>query len=55
MYYMNTTQTKASPREIIEGAGHRYPINWNEMGSSEKDLWEERMLRSIHRRQRRNS
>jgi hypothetical protein len=26
------------------------PINWDEMGSSEKDLWEERFTRSWHKR-----
>jgi len=27
----------------------RHPLNWAEMGSSEKDLWEERQLRSLRR------
>lgn len=31
----------------IEAAGIKRPINWSDMGSSEKDLWEERQIRYI--------
>ncbi len=40
-------------RETIEAAGVVYPINWAELSSSAKDMWEERMLRSIHRQEHR--
>ena len=39
--------------ERIAEAGINRPINWDDMGSSEKDLWESRMLRSIERSERR--
>lgn len=42
-----------SLRQFLEGEGVSYPLNWDEMGSSEKDLWEERQERAIRRRQRR--
>lgn len=40
-------------RQQILDAGIEYPepTYWNEMGGSEKDLWEERQLRSIIRRE----
>lgn len=31
-------------RDRIEAAGIKYPLSWDEMGSSEKDLWEDRMV-----------
>jgi hypothetical protein len=31
----------------------RRPINWDEMGSSAKDLWEERHLRAMRGQSRR--
>lgn len=37
-------------RAKIEAAGISYPIDWDEMGSSEKDLWEERQLVRINKR-----
>jgi hypothetical protein len=37
----------------IAAAGIAHPINWDEMGSSAKDAWEERMIRSIERSERR--
>lgn len=40
-----------SIERTIRDAGINYPINWNEMGSSEKDLWEERQLRVIAKRE----
>ncbi len=33
--------------ERIAQAGIPHPINWDDMGSSAKDLWEERQIRSI--------
>lgn len=33
--------------EIIERAKIERPINWDDMGSSARDLWEERQIRSI--------
>lgn len=38
--------------ERLSAAGIKRPINWGEMGSSAKDLWEERMLRSIEMAER---
>lgn len=26
-----------------------HPINWDDMGASERDLWEERVIRAGHR------
>lgn len=37
-----------TPEESAE-LFRRRPINWDELGSSEKDLWEERHLRSMRR------
>ena len=34
-------------RQILTEAGVTYPPNWEEMGSSEKDLWEERQLAAL--------
>lgn len=31
-------------RDRIQKAGVKYPMNWDEMGSSEKDLWEDRII-----------
>lgn len=39
--------TEQTTAEKIAAAGIKRPMNWDEMGSSAKDLWEERMLRSI--------
>lgn len=36
-----------STRERLKAAGVKYPIGWDDMGSSEKDLWEERQLRNL--------
>jgi len=33
----------------ILAAGFSYPANWDEMGSSEKDLWEENILAYLDR------
>lgn len=33
--------------EILSMAKIERPINWDDMGSSAKDLWEERMVRSV--------
>jgi len=38
-------------KDRIRAAGISYPMGWDEMGSSEKDLWEDRMIRSIERRE----
>lgn len=35
----------------ILAAGFTYPANWDEMGSSEKDLWEENILAYLERRE----
>ncbi|CAI9386526.1 hypothetical protein MICABA_00443 [Microbacterium sp. T2.11-28] len=45
-----------TPEESAELLRRR-PINWDELGSSEKDLWEERHLRAMRKaadRQRRS-
>ena len=36
-------------KDRIRTAGIKYPLGWDEMGSSEKDMWEDRMIRSIDR------
>ncbi len=36
--------TAAEIRQRILDAGIKYPLNWDEMGSSEKDLWEDRQI-----------
>ncbi|GLJ62209.1 hypothetical protein GCM10017576_23390 [Microbacterium barkeri] len=38
-------------RERILAASFAYPANWDEMGSSEKDLWEENILAYLDRRE----
>lgn len=35
--------------DIAELAARPRPINWAELGSSAKDLWEERQMKSIRR------
>lgn len=42
-----TTVTATPAADIIRYAKIERPINWDDMGSSAKDLWEERQLRSI--------
>jgi hypothetical protein len=37
-----------TPEESAELLRRR-PINWDELGSSEKDLWEERHVRSMRK------
>jgi hypothetical protein len=37
-------------KERILAAGFTYPANWNEMGSSEKDLWEDNTIAYLDRR-----
>lgn len=39
-------------KDRITAAGIKYPLSWDEMGSSEKDMWEDRMIRSIDRLER---
>ena len=34
-------------RNTLRDAGVQYPSNWDEMGSSEKDLWEERQMAAL--------
>lgn len=34
-------------KDRIRAAGIKYPLNWDEMGSSEKDMWEDRQIRLI--------
>ena len=34
-------------RAGIEQAGIAYPVTWEEMGASSKDLWEERQVHSL--------
>lgn len=41
------TATRTPAAEIISMAKIERPLNWDELGSSAKDLWEERQLRSI--------
>lgn len=41
------TATRTPAAEIIERAKIERPANWDDMGSSARDLWEERQLRSI--------
>ena len=36
-------------KRLIDLAGIARPLNWDELGSSAKDLWEERTARSIRR------
>jgi len=47
--HVDNPQPKApgSARERIEAAGVKYPLGWDDMGSSERDLWEERQLRQL--------
>jgi len=40
-------KTAGSTRDRLKAAGVKYPIGWDDMGSSEKDLWEERQLRNL--------
>lgn len=40
-------KTLDSTKERLVAAGIKYPVGWNDMGSSEKDLWEERQLRNL--------
>lgn len=47
MFAVNTNPRRAK----IEAAGYQYPMAWDEMGSSEKDMWEERKLAAIARRE----
>lgn len=37
-------------RSKLLEAGVVYPANWDEMGSSEKDLWEEAALQTLEAR-----
>lgn len=37
-------------RNTLRDAGVQYPANWDEMGSSEKDLWEDRQMDALKRR-----
>ena len=40
-------------KDRIRAAGIKYPpMGWDDMGSSEKDMWEDRMIRSIDRLER---
>ncbi len=39
-------QAQESPG-FSRGEDVKYPPNWEEMGSSEKDLWEERQLAAL--------
>ena len=41
------TATVTPAAEIISMAKIDRPLNWDDLGSSAKDLWEERQLRSI--------
>lgn len=37
---------------VLRDAGYKRPLCWNDsMGSSDKDLWEERMMRDLEKRQ----
>lgn len=44
--------TSFSPEERAELLRRR-PINWDELGSSEKDLWEERHVRAMRKKAQR--
>lgn len=37
-------------RERILAAGFSYPMNWQELGASEKDLWEENIISYLDHR-----
>lgn len=37
-------------RDRLIAAGFTYPTNWEEMGSSEKDLWEDKIIASLDRK-----
>lgn len=52
-FYAERDARAQAIRDRIAAAGIKRPINWDEMGSSEKDLWEEGALRAIARRERR--
>lgn len=39
------------PAERIERAGIPYPANWADMGSSEKDLWEDRQIAALDKKE----
>ena len=45
------TITRTPAADIISMAKVARPGNWDDLGSSAKDLWEERQLRSIAKRQ----
>lgn len=45
-----STIAATSPAEILVRAKVRNPDNWSELGSSAKDLWQERQLRDIAKR-----
>ena len=42
-------------KERIVAAGFVYPAHWDEMGSSEKDLWEDNILGYLDRTEERPS
>ena len=46
---MTITAEHQKIKDRIRAAGIKYPLGWDEMGSSEKDMWEDRMIRSIDR------
>lgn len=47
---MSQMDAAADIREVLTAAGIGYPMNWDELGSSEKDLWEERQYRALQKR-----
>ena len=54
---MLTNEARAAHQKIkdrISAAGINYPLCWDDMGSSEKDMWEEPMIRAINRLERKN-
>lgn len=46
-----TVLTATPAAEIISMAKVSRPLNWDDMGSSARDLWEARQLRSIAKRE----
>jgi hypothetical protein len=48
-YHHEAKVARMTPAERIAAAGISRPGNWDDMGSSARDLWEERMCRSLDR------
>ena len=46
---------RGASREDLAELNSRLPINWDDMGSSARDLWVERQLKSIRKARLRSS